>query len=102
MVNQALIQQKIKLALDKYAQIQKGPEAARQQLATDLARIITQAILSADVIGVQSTVTTTNVNNPGQAVVVGTPSGPGSGATVSPGTGTGTGTGVQSNKGKLI
>jgi 2-keto-4-pentenoate hydratase/2-oxohepta-3-ene-1,7-dioic acid hydratase in catechol pathway len=61
------------LAAFKKAQLAKNPQSATAQLASDLA----QAIY---VFTVQTTV------NPGQAVIVGTPSGPGAGSTTSTGT----------------
>lgn len=57
----------------KKAQASKDPESATRTLAKDLAAAIHAYTLQALV-------------NPGQAVVVGTPSGPGAGSTTSPGT----------------
>ena len=61
------------LAAFKKAQVAKNSQTATAQLARDIA----QAIY---IFTIQATV------NPGQAVIVGTPSGPGAGSTTSPGT----------------
>lgn len=69
---QQLLEVQILTAFKK-AQTSKNPETATAALARELA----QAIYT---FAIQTTV------NPGQAVIVGTPSGPGAGTTTSPGT----------------